>query len=75
VSDDVRLKADVLAALEARKRELQHERDMLDARLEEVCELIQLTETPKRKPRTARPMFRPVTMVPAEQPTLEDVTS
>lgn len=70
MSDDVRLKADVLAALEARKRELQHERDMLDARLEEVCELIQLTETPKRKPRNARP----VTMIPAEQPTLEDVT-
>lgn len=64
-------KADTLAALASRERELCHERDLIDARLSEVRELLAILETPTRarKPRVARNIVREVEHV---QPMLED---
>lgn len=58
MSDTDTHKADTLAALASRERELCHDRDLIDARLSEVRELLAILETPtrarKRSPRLVR---------------------
>jgi hypothetical protein len=44
----------VLTNLRERERELVHERDILDGRLGEVRDLIELIEKPARRPRAPR---------------------
>jgi hypothetical protein len=46
--------SDAITALRERARELHRERDLIDARLAEVADMIELIETPKRKPRIPR---------------------